>query len=105
MNGVVGFGVKTQKNWHRLTCKGISAPKHNRLFDSKAESWQFFSPLRQLARLRRGTLTLEQLHLRVNSLASWAMPRPWSRATEICACDAFLTALDDDHLRRGIMMA
>jgi hypothetical protein len=59
----------------------------------------------ELARLRRGTLTLEQLHLRVHSLISRAMPGPWSKATEIYARDAFLTALDDSDLRRRIMMA
>ena len=59
----------------------------------------------ELARLRRGTLTLEQLHLRVHSLVSRAMPGPWSKANDIYARDAFLTALDDDDLRRRIMMA
>jgi hypothetical protein len=59
----------------------------------------------ELARLRRGTMLLEQLHLRVHSLVGRAMPGPWSRATEIYARDAFLTALDDDDLRRRIMMA
>jgi predicted aspartyl protease len=59
----------------------------------------------ELTRLRRGTLSLEQLHLRVHSLVSRAMPGPWSKATEIYARDAFLTALDDDDLRRRIMMA
>jgi hypothetical protein len=59
----------------------------------------------ELARLRRGTMTLEQLHLRVYSLVSRAMPGHWSKSTDIYARDAFLTALDDDELRRRIMMA
>jgi predicted aspartyl protease len=59
----------------------------------------------ELARLRRGSMSLEQLHLRVHSLVGRAMPGPWSKATEIYARDAFLTALDDDDLRRRIMMA
>jgi hypothetical protein len=59
----------------------------------------------ELSRLRRGTMTLEQLHLRVHSLVSRAMPGDWSRATEIYARDAFLNALNDDDLRRRIMLA
>jgi hypothetical protein len=56
----------------------------------------------ELSGLRRGTLSLEQLHLKVRSLVSRAMPGPWGRATEICARDAFLKALGDDSLRRRI---
>lgn len=59
----------------------------------------------ELLRLRRGTMTLEQLHLRIHSLVSRAMPGQWNKVTEIYARDAFLTALDDDKLRRRIMMA
>jgi hypothetical protein len=59
----------------------------------------------ELTRLRRGTLTLEQLHLRVRTLVSRAMPRTWNKATEIYARDAFLSALGDEELRRRITMA
>ena len=41
----------------------------------------------------------------MRSLVSRAMPGPWDKATEIYARDAFLTALDDNELRRRIMMA
>jgi hypothetical protein len=58
-----------------------------------------------VTRLRRGTLMLEQLHLRVHSLVSRAMPGPWSKAMEIYARYTFLTALDDNDLRRRIMIA
>ena len=59
----------------------------------------------ELARLRRGNITLEQLHLRVHSLVSRAKPGKWSKAAEIYARDAFLTALNDNDLRRRIMFA
>ena len=58
----------------------------------------------ELSQLRRGTFTLEQLHLKVRSLVSKAAPGPWTALTEIYARDAFLSALGDDDLRRRIMM-
>jgi hypothetical protein len=58
----------------------------------------------ELGQLRRGTLSLEQLHLKVRSLVSKAAPGPWTALTEIYARDAFLSALGDDDLRRRIMM-
>jgi hypothetical protein len=59
----------------------------------------------ELLRLRRGAMALEQLHLRIHSPVSRARPGQWNKVTEIYARDAFLTALDDDKLRRRIMMA
>ncbi|HSN23390.1 MAG TPA: retropepsin-like aspartic protease, partial [Methylomicrobium sp.] len=58
----------------------------------------------ELGRLRRGTLTLEQLHLKVRSLVCKAAPGQWTSLTEIYARDAFLMALDDMELRRRIML-
>jgi hypothetical protein len=58
----------------------------------------------ELVRLRRGSLTLEQLHLKVRSLVSKAAPVPWTSLTDVYARDAFLTALDDPDLRRRIML-
>jgi hypothetical protein len=58
----------------------------------------------ELSQLRRGTLTIEQLYLKVRSLVSKAAPGSWSALTEIYARDAFLTALDDDKLKRRIML-
>jgi hypothetical protein len=58
----------------------------------------------ELSRLRRGTLTIEQLYLKVRSLVSKAAPGSWSALTEIYARDAFLTALDDEKLKRRIML-
>ena len=54
--------------------------------------------------LRRGKLTLEQLHMKVGTLVSKAAPGSWTSLTEIYARDAFLTALDDNELRRRIMV-
>jgi hypothetical protein len=58
----------------------------------------------ELSRLRRGSLTIEQLYLKVRSLVSKAAPGSWSALTEIYARDAFLTALDDEKLKRRIML-
>jgi hypothetical protein len=58
----------------------------------------------ELSRLRRGTLTIEQLYLKVRSLVSKAAPGSWSALTEIYARDACLTALDDEKLKRRIML-
>ena len=58
----------------------------------------------ELSRLRRGTLTIEQLFLKVHSLVSKAAPGSWSVLTEIYARDAFLTTLDEEKLKRLIML-
>jgi hypothetical protein len=58
----------------------------------------------ELSRLRRGTMSVQQLHLKVRSLVSKAAPGPWTPLTEIYARDAFLAALDDNELRRRIML-
>jgi len=58
----------------------------------------------ELGQLRRGTLSLEQLHLKARSLVSKAAPGSWTALTEIYARDAFLSSLGDDVLRRRIMM-
>ena len=58
----------------------------------------------ELGLLRRGTLSLEQLHLKVRSLVCKAAPGPWTALTEIYARDAFLSAFGDEDLRRRIMM-
>jgi len=58
----------------------------------------------ELGQLRRGTLSLEQLHLNVRSLVRKAAPGSWNALTEIYARDAFLSSLGDDALRRRIMM-
>jgi predicted aspartyl protease len=58
----------------------------------------------ELSQLKRGKLTLEQLHMQVRTLVSKAAPGPWTALTEIYARDAFLTALDDGELRRRIML-
>ena len=58
----------------------------------------------ELAQLRSGKLTLEQLHVKVRILVSKAAPGPWTSLTEIYARDAFLAALDDWDMRRRIMM-
>lgn len=58
----------------------------------------------ELSRLRRGTMSVEQLHLKVRSLVNKAAPGPWTALTEIYARDAFLTALNDNELRRRVMM-
>lgn len=57
-----------------------------------------------MSRLRRGTLNLEQLHIKVRTVVSKAAPGPWTSLTEINAREAFLTALNDGELRRRIMM-
>ena len=58
----------------------------------------------ELSRLRRGTMSIEQLHLKVRSLVSKAAPGPWTALTEVYARDAFLSALDDEELRRRILL-
>jgi hypothetical protein len=58
----------------------------------------------ELSRLRKGTMSVEQLHLKVCSLVSKAAPIPWTPLTEIYARDEFLAALDDNELRRRIML-
>jgi len=59
-------------------------------FQSAAHVERFRS---ELSRLRRGSMNLEQLHLKVRSLVSTAAPGPWTVLTEIYARDAFLVAL------------
>jgi hypothetical protein len=59
----------------------------------------------ELGRLRRGTMSLQELHLEVRRLVNKAFPGQWSKSTEIYARDAFLTALDDSEMRRRIIMA
>lgn len=59
----------------------------------------------ELGRLRRGSMSLQELHLEVRRLVNKAFPGCWSKSTEIYARDAFLTALDDWELRRRIIMA
>ncbi|HSN23670.1 MAG TPA: hypothetical protein VLS45_05815, partial [Methylomicrobium sp.] len=49
----------------------------------------------ELGRLRRGTMTLQELHLEVRRLVNKAFPGQWSMSTEVYARDAFLNALDD----------
>ena len=58
----------------------------------------------ELLQLRRGKLTLEQLHMKVRTLVSKAAPGSWTSLTEIYARDAFLTALDNNELRRRIKL-
>ena len=58
----------------------------------------------ELGQLRKGKLTLEQLHVKVRTLVSKSAPGPWTALTEIYARDAFLAALDDWDLRKRIMM-
>jgi transposase InsO family protein len=58
----------------------------------------------ELSQLRRGEMTLEKLHLQIRALVSKVAPGPWTSLTEIYARDAFLNALDDDDLRRRILM-
>jgi hypothetical protein len=70
-------------------------------FQSAAHVERFRS---ELSRLRRGSMSLEQLHLKVRSLVSKAAPGPWTALTEIYARDAFLVALGDEQLRSRIMM-
>jgi hypothetical protein len=70
-------------------------------FQSSAHAERYRS---ELSRLRRGSMTLEQLHLKVRSLVSKAAPGPWTALTEIVARDAFLVALDDARLSERIMM-
>jgi hypothetical protein len=59
----------------------------------------------ELSHLRRGSMSLGQLHLKVRSLVSKAAPGPWTALTEVYARDAFLTALGDEQLRGRIMMS
>jgi hypothetical protein len=70
-------------------------------FGTSAEAERYRT---ELSRLRRGTLTIEQLYLKVRSLVSKAAPGSWSALTEIYARDVFLTALDDEKLKRRIML-
>ena len=56
------------------------------------------------ATLRRGTISVEQLHLKVRSLISKAAPGPWTALTEVYARDAFMAALDDEELQRRILL-
>jgi hypothetical protein len=49
-------------------------------------------------------LTIRQLYLKVRSLLGKTTPGSWSALTEIYARDAFLTALDDEKLKRRIML-
>lgn len=58
----------------------------------------------ELSQLRKGTLTIAQLYLMVRSLVSRAAPGSRSSLTEIYARGAFLTALDDDKLKRRLML-
>ena len=58
----------------------------------------------ELSQLRRGSMSLEQLHIQVRTLVSKAAPGPWTGLTEIFARDAFLQALGDLELRRRIML-
>jgi hypothetical protein len=58
----------------------------------------------ELSQLRRGEMTLEKLHLQVRALVSKVAPGTWTSLTEIYARDAFLNALDDDDLRRRVLM-
>jgi len=58
----------------------------------------------ELSQLRRGSMSLEQLHIQVRTLVSKAAPGPWTALTEIYARDAFLQALGDLELRRRIML-
>ena len=59
----------------------------------------------ELSRLRRGTMSLGQLHLKVRSLVNKAAPGPWTALTEVYARDAFLSALGDEQLRDRIMLS
>ena len=58
----------------------------------------------ELSQLRRGRMTLEKLHLQVRALVSKVAPGPWTTLTEIYARDAFLNALENDDLKRRILM-
>ena len=57
-----------------------------------------------LTQLRRGILSLQQLHIQVRTLMSKAAPGPWTALTKIYARDAFLNALGDLELRCRIML-
>jgi hypothetical protein len=58
----------------------------------------------ELSQLKRGKLTLKQLHMQVRTLVGKTAPGPRTALTEIYARDAFLTALDDGELRRRFML-
>ena len=51
-----------------------------------------------LSRMRRGTMSVEQLHHKFRSFVSKAAPGPWTPLTGIYARDAFLASLDDSDL-------
>ena len=68
-------------------------------FASNAEHYRA-----ELSRLRRGTMSIQDLHLEVHRLVNKAFPGKWSTSTEIYARDAFLSALNDPELRRRVLM-
>lgn len=58
----------------------------------------------ELSRLRRGALSIQELHLEVRRLVNKAFPGKWSTSTDIYARDAFLSALKNPELRRRILL-
>jgi len=58
----------------------------------------------ELSYLRRGSLSIKDLHLEVCCLVKKAFPGEWSTSTEIYARDAFLSALNNLELRRRVLM-
>ena len=58
----------------------------------------------ELSHLRRGSLSIKELHLEVRRLVNKAFPGEWSTSTEIYARDAFLSALNDPELRRRVLL-
>ena len=70
-------------------------------FGSATNAEQYRS---ELSRLRRGTMSIQDLHLEVRRLVNKAFPGKWSTSTESYARDAFLLALNDTELRRRVLM-
>jgi len=61
-----------------------------------ATNAEHFRP--ELSHLRRGSLSIKDLHLEVRRLFNIAFPDKWSTSTEIYARDAFLSAPNDAEL-------